>query len=116
MAAGSSAEESEDFDDEETRTRRASEIGISEKDLLNRVARLLVNSGSSHFEFGIKRFLLTKNGQSHNQGYQIETENLDGSGRFRNSWSALSGDEDWQIECITNQLARLLAYTESELN
>ena len=103
----------EDFNEEETRARRASEISISEKNLLNNAAQLLIRSGSSHFEFGLKRFLLTKNGQSDNPGYQIETENLDGSGRFRNSWSALSGDEDWQITCITNQVARLMASYEA---
>lgn len=69
----------------------------------------LVRDGSSEIEFGIKRFLLSKSGESHNPGFQIETENLDGSGRFRNSWSALSGDENWQVACVKNQLARLIA-------
>ena len=99
--------------DEATRAMRAKEIANSERDLLKKASRSLVMDGFSQFEFGLKRYLLTKNGQAHNPGYQIETENLDGSGRFRNSWNALSGDEDWQINIVTNQLARLMAYAES---
>jgi hypothetical protein len=103
----------EDLGDEATRAMRANEIANSERDLLKKASRSLVIDGSSQFEFGLKRYLLTKIGQAHNPGYQIETENLDGSGRFRNSWNALSGDEDWQINIVTNQLARLMAYAES---
>jgi len=101
------------LDEDAALTIRSHELAISQKETLTRVAVALVRNGSSEFEFGLKRFLLTKNGQSDNPGYQIETENLDGSGRFRNSWSALSGDEDWQITCITNQVARLMASYEA---
>ena len=93
----------------------AREILENQKTFLDNLAIKMLQEGSSQIEFGIKRYLLSKNGSSHNPGFQIETENLDGSERFRNSWSALGGDENWQIECIKNQLARLMASYEVEL-
>ena len=97
------------LDDEAKKILRAKEIARTEQDLLFRVANELVKAGSSSFEFGSKRFLLTKSGLSYNPGYQIESENLDGSGLFRHSWSALSGDLDWQVSCIINKVSHLLA-------
>jgi hypothetical protein len=102
-------EASQNFDSETVVALRARKILEHQGTSLNNTAIKLIQNGSSQIEFGIKRYLLSKNGSSHNPGFQIETENLDGSERFRNSWSALGGDENWQIECIKNQLARLMA-------
>lgn len=102
------------IDLEARRIIRSNEIECAEKDLLLQTAHDLIEIGSSQFEYGDIRFLLTKSGLSYNPGYQIETENLDGSERFRNSWSALSGDQDWQVKSIIKQLTRLMAYMESE--
>jgi hypothetical protein len=102
-------EQSKKIDREEAMTLHARKILEVQGESLDDLALKLVRVGSSEIEFGIKRFLLSKSGESHNPGFQIETENLDGSGRFRNSWSALSGDENWQVTCVKNQLARLMA-------
>jgi hypothetical protein len=104
----------ETLDQESEFIIRAAEIAVKEKLILESAVRELVTSGSSSFENGSKRYLLSKSGESHNPGYQIETENLDGSGRFRNSWIAAKGDEDWQISCIINQVTRLIATVESD--
>lgn len=97
-------------DDEEMRkVILAREIGYSEHDLLLRVALELIEKGKSQFEFNKKRFLLSMSGFSHNPGYQIESEDLDGSNFFRHSWSALNGDKDWQVTSITTNVSRLLA-------
>jgi hypothetical protein len=104
----------ETLDHESDRIIRAAEIAVTEKLILESAARDLVVHGSSRFEYGSKRYLLDRSGKSHNPGYQIETENLDGSCRFRNSWVVLNGDEAWQISCVINQVARLIANTESD--
>lgn len=102
-------EHSDIFDDEAKKILRAKEIAHAEQDLLFRVAKELIDAGSSSFEFGSKRFILNKSGLSYNPGYQIESENLDGSGHFRHSWSALSGDFEWQVSCVANKVSHLLA-------
>ena len=107
-------EDFEDDDYESLLSVRASEIATSEKLTLDEAAKTLVRDGVTCFEYKLKRFHLKKSGPSHNPGYQVETENLDGTGRFRNSWSALNGDQDWQIKCVSKHLARLMAYTESK--
>jgi hypothetical protein len=109
-------EQSDKIDREEAITLYARKILEVQGKSLDDLALKLVRVGSSEIEFGMKRFLLSKSGESHNPGFQIETENLDGSGRFRNSWSALSGDENWQVTCIKNQLARLMATYEENAN
>ncbi|QLL24451.1 hypothetical protein DLE04_01715 [Actinobacteria bacterium IMCC26103] len=108
-------EASQNFDREAVVVLLAREILESQETFLDNLALKMLQEGSSQIEFSAKRYLLSKNGSSHNPGFQIETENLDGSERFRNSWSALGGDENWQIECIKNQLARLMASYEVEL-
>ena len=100
---------SEIFRDESRHILRAKEIEGQEQELLMRVARELISVGSSTFEYGQKIFRLDKSGLSYNLGYKIESENLDGSENFQHSWSALTGDEDWQIFCIKNRVSRLLA-------
>lgn len=95
------------------RARRILEV---EGNSLDNQALKLVREGSSQIEIGNKRYLLSKSGESHNPGFQIESENLDGSGRFRNSWIALSGDENWQVTSIKNQLAHLIASYEEGAN
>jgi hypothetical protein len=100
---------SEIFSDEARHILRAKEIEGQEQELLIRVARELISVGSSTFEYGKKIFRLNKSGFSYNLGYKIESENLDGSENFQHSWSALTGDEDWQILCIKNWVSRLLA-------
>lgn len=97
------------FDDETRQILRAKEIENQEQELLFRVAHELITTGSSKFEYCHKIFRLNKSGLSYNPGYRIESENLDGSENFRHSWSALSGDKDWQIFCIKNKISRLLA-------
>ena len=100
---------SEIFSDEARHILRAKEIEDQEQELLTRVARELISAGSSTFEYSQKIFRLNKSGLSYNLGYKIESENLDGSENFQHSWSALTGDEDWQIFCIKNRVSRLLA-------
>ena len=95
------------------RARRILEV---QGNSLDNPALKLVREGSSQIEIGIKRYLLSKSGESHNPGFQIETENLDGSGRFRNSWIALIGDENWQVTSVKNQLAHLIASYEEDAN
>ena len=97
------------FSDEARHILRAKEIESQEQELLMRVARELISVGSSTFEYGQKIFRLNKSGLSYNLGYKIESENLDGSENFQHSWSALTGDENWQIFCIKNKVSRLLA-------
>lgn len=97
------------MDDEARRILRAQEIENQEQELLLRVAHELIATGSSKFEYGQKIFRLNKSGLSYNPGYHIESENLDGSENFRHSWSALSGDQEWQVACMKNQISRLLA-------
>lgn len=97
------------LDHESKRIIRAAEIAVTEMLFLESAVQKLVANGCSSFEYGSKRYLLNKSGESHNPGYQIETENLDGSCRFRDSWVALNGDEAWQISCVINQVARLIA-------
>ena len=101
--------ERDELDDEARKILRAKEIEGQEQELLIRVARELISVGSSTFEYGQKIFRLDKSGLSYNLGYKIESENLDGSENFQHSWSALTGDEDWQIFCIKNRVSRLLA-------
>ena len=101
--------ERDELDDEARKILRAREIEGQEQELLLRVARELISVGSSTFEYGQKIFRLNKSGLSYNLGYKIESENLDGSENFQHSWSALTGDEDWQIFCIKNRVSRLLA-------
>jgi len=101
--------EIDELDDEARKILRAKEIEGQEQELLIRVARELISLGSSTFEYGQKIFRLNKSGFSYNLGYKIESENLDGSENFQHSWSALTGDEDWQILCIKNRVSRLLA-------
>jgi hypothetical protein len=108
-------EASQNFDKETIVVLRTREILEHQGTSLDNLALKLIQDGTSQIEFGSKRYLLSKNGPSHNPGFQIETENLDGTERFRNSWSALSGDENWQIVCIKNQLARLIASYQVEL-
>lgn len=97
------------FNDEARHILRAKEIEGEEQELLLRVARELISVGSSTFQYGQKIFRLNKSGLSYNLGYKIESENLDGSENFQHSWSALTGDENWQIFCIKNKVSRLLA-------
>lgn len=97
------------LDDEARHILRAKEIENREQELLLRVAHELIATGSSSFEYGQKIFRLGKSGLSYNPGYHIESENLDGSANFRHSWSALSGDHEWQVFCIKNKISRLLA-------
>jgi hypothetical protein len=97
------------FNDESRHILRAREIESQEQELLLRVACELISVGSSTFQYGQKIFRLNKSGLSYNLGYKIESENLDGSENFQHSWSALTGDEDWQIFCIKNGVSRLLA-------
>ena len=101
--------ERDELDDEARKILRAREIEGQEQELLLRVARELISVGSSTFQYGQKIFRLNKSGLSYNLGYKIESENLDGSENFQHSWSALTGDEDWQILCIKNRVSRLLA-------
>jgi hypothetical protein len=101
--------EKDGLNDEVKEILRAKEIEGQEQELLMRVARELISVGSSTFEYGQKIFRLNKSGLSYNLGYKIESENLDGSDNFQHSWSALTGDEDWQIFCIKNRVSRLLA-------
>jgi hypothetical protein len=100
---------SEILGDEARHILRAKEIECQEQELLVRVARELISAGSATFEYGQKIFRLNKSGLSYNHGYKIESENLDGSENFQHSWSALTGDEEWQIFCIKNMVSRLLA-------
>jgi hypothetical protein len=100
---------SEIFSDEARHILRAKEIEGQEQELLMRVARELISLGSSTFEYGQKIFRLNKSGLSYNLGYKIESESLDGSENIQHSWTALTGDEDWQILCIKNRVSRLLA-------
>ena len=97
------------LDDEARHILRAKEIENQEQELLLRVAHELIAKGTSSFEYGQKIFRLAKSGLSYNPGYHIESENLDGSENFRHSWSALSGNQEWQVFCIKNQISRLLA-------
>lgn len=97
------------LDDESRHIIRAKEIENQEQELLLRVAQELIATGSSKFEYGQKIFRLNKSGFSYNPGFHIESENLDGSENFRHSWTALSGDQEWQVFCIKNQVTRLLA-------
>ena len=96
-------------DEEMRKVILAREIGNSEHDMLLRVALELIEKGKSQFEFNKRRFLLSMSGLSHNPGYQIESEELDGSNLFRHSWSSLNGDKDWQVKSITTNVSRLLA-------
>ena len=96
-------------DEEMRKVILAREIGNSEHDMLLRVALELIEKGKSQFEFNKRRFLLSMSGFSHNPGYQIESEELDGSNLFRHSWSSLNGDKDWQVKTITTNVSRLLA-------
>ena len=96
-------------DEEMRKVILAREIGNSEHDMLLRVALELIENGNSQFEFNKRRFLLSMSGFSHNPGYQIESEELDGSNLFRHSWSSLNGDKDWQVKSITTNVSRLLA-------
>ena len=96
-------------DEEMRKVILAREIGNSEHDMLLRVALELIENGNSQFEFNKRRFLLSMSGLSHNPGYQIESEELDGSNLFRHSWSSLNGDKDWQVKSITTNVSRLLA-------
>ena len=101
--------ESEFLDEEALHIIRAKELLEKEFELFSRVALELIESGSSQFEYGESRYLLGKSGLSFNPGFHIDSENLDGSNRFRHSWSAFSGDTEWQIRVISNKLARLLS-------
>ena len=101
--------DSEILDDEAKKIIRSVEILKKESELLHKVALELIEADSARFQYGNSRYLLAKSGLAYNLGYHIESENLDGSNRFRHSWSALSGDNEWQVISIMRELSQLLA-------
>lgn len=69
--------------DDDSNIVRGFEILEENEGNFRAVAKELIEKGAVSFEFMGRRIILTTYGLSYNMGFNLEFENLDGSGRYK---------------------------------
>ena len=101
--------------DDDSNIVRGFEIYEKNEKKFRSVAKELIEKDSVSFEFMGKRIILTTYGLSYNLGFNLEFENLDGTGRFKHGWSCYPNTYEDRITEITTSVSILAAEIESSL-
>ena len=99
--------------DDDSNIVRGFEIYEKHESKFREVAKELIDKDSASFEFMGKRIILTTYGLSYNLGFNLEFENLDGTGRFKHGWSYYPDTYEDRITEITTAVSILAAEIES---
>lgn len=101
--------------DDDSNIVRGFEILKENEDKFYVAAKELIEKDSVSFEFMGTRIILTTYGLSYNLGFNIGTENLDGTHRFRNGCCSYPDTYEDRIQDITTAVSILAAEIESAL-
>lgn len=101
--------------DDDSNIVRGFEIYEKNEKKFRAVAKELIEKDSVSFEFMGKRIILTTYGSSYSLGFNLEFENLDGTGRFKHGWSCYPDTYEDRITEITTSVSILAAEIESAL-
>ena len=99
--------------DDDSNIVRGFEIYEKNENTFRAVAKELIENDSVSFIFMGKRVILTTYGSNHNLGFNLEFENLDGTGRFKHGWSYYPDTYEDRIIEITTAVSILAAEIES---
>lgn len=80
------------------------------------MAEKLIKDESVTFEFCLTRIILTAHGPVHNRGFNLETENKDGTDRFLHGWYGYPDNPEDCIQTITTAVAILASEIESSIS
>lgn len=94
---------------------RSFEIFEDNKIKFRAIAEELIQKDAASFEYATKRILLTAHGPRNNQGFNLETENLDGTARFKDGWCYYPDNYDDRVKAITTSISLLAAEIETAL-
>ncbi|MFZ2227835.1 MAG: hypothetical protein WA090_01615 [Candidatus Nanopelagicaceae bacterium] len=92
---------------------RGLEIYEENESKFREVARELIDKDSVSFVFLGKRIILTTYGLSYNMGFNLETEDLDGTQRFKSGWCYYPDNYEDRVQAITTAVSILAAEIES---
>lgn len=99
--------------DDDSNIVRGFEIFAENESKFRSIAQELIEKDFVAFVFLGKRIILTTYGLSYNLGFNLEFENLDGTGRFKHGWSYYPDTYEDRITEITTAVSILAAEIES---
>jgi len=92
---------------------RGFEIFADNESKFRSIAQELIEKDFVTFVFLGKRIILTTYGLSYNMGFNLETEDLDGTQRFKSGWCYYPDNYEDRITEITTAVSILAAEIES---